>query len=236
MRPPTDGTVHVATPIPPLGAATPWDEPEAYGVGRAFFLTWWQVIIRPRETLARVPARRGALTRPFSFALACGLVRWVTPHLPRFLAVSREVLLQVQEGANAVVAIRGMVQLLAFVVGLPLAWILARVALLGGLDAVLLRLVRAGRGGMEATLRGACFSSAPEVLGAVPHLWWGTELWQAGLRFIAYRDIHRNSGLRTFGVLLSVVLTLALYLLGGLVDVAVSSGLEEAAASLGLRS
>ena len=38
------------------------------------------------------------------------------------------------------------------------------------------------------------------------------ELWQAWLRFLGYRRLHRNRGARTVAVASVVLLTLALYL------------------------
>lgn len=219
----------------PRFEAVPWDERRSLGRARAFLMTWWRVVSHPRQTFARMPPRNAAAWGPFSFALLCCLVRWVAPHLAVSVRLCRELLFQVQEGADAFVAMKGVLFMLGLVLGLPLGWAVLRVFILGALDHALLWLFRSASGGVEPTLRAACYSAAPVMFGGVVQVWWLAELWQAGLRFIAYRSVHQNRGVRTLLVLLVVLLTLVFYLAGNMVDSVIESGLDGMGRSLGIR-
>lgn len=86
-----------------------------------------------------------------------------------------------------------------------------RLMVMTGVIHLLLKVLRAGRGGPEATFRVLCYSAAPLVIGFVPFL--GPivgGVWSLVLTVIGLKEAHRtNYSSALFGVLVPIMLLLA---------------------------
>ncbi len=86
-----------------------------------------------------------------------------------------------------------------------------RLMVMTGVIHLLLKTLRAGKGGPEATFRVLCYSAAPLIVGVVPFL--GPivgGLWSLALTVIGLKEAHRtNYSSALFGVLVPILLLLA---------------------------
>lgn len=86
-----------------------------------------------------------------------------------------------------------------------------RLMVMTGVIHLLLKVLRAGKGGPEATFRVLCYSAAPLIVGVVPFL--GPVvggLWSLALTIIGLKEAHRTSySTALFGVLVPILLLLA---------------------------
>lgn len=86
-----------------------------------------------------------------------------------------------------------------------------RLMVMTGVIHLLLKTLRAGKGGPEATFRVLCYSAAPLIVGVVPFL--GPivgGLWSLALTVIGLKEAHRTSySSALFGVLVPILLLLA---------------------------
>lgn len=86
-----------------------------------------------------------------------------------------------------------------------------RLMVMTGVIHLLLKILRAGKGGPEATFRVLCYSAAPLIVGVVPFL--GPivgGLWSLVLTIIGLKEAHRTSySSALFGVLVPILLLLA---------------------------
>lgn len=187
----------------------PWEERSKIGLFGGYWQTSKAVMMTPAESFKRMPPVTGRWWDPLSYAMlssVLGVSGTMVVYLLIFgiggvAAIADTGFKAGGLGAGAMVGIFiGVV--VALFVGVPIAT-LATVFIWTGIEHLMLMLVGAQPKSFEATLRGACYSHAPCVLGLIPFCGaYAYPIWQLVCRIFAYAGVHRTTGGRSAAAVL----------------------------------
>ncbi len=179
----------------------PWEERHKLGLFRGYWETTKAVMLRPDQSFGGLSPETGKWWDPLSYAIisnylgvsgiaAFYLLMFGIGGVAAYLDKSSKS--SASLGVAEAVAIVGII--VFFLVMVPIGAILGAFVW-GGVEHLMLKLVGVNTRGFEATVRGACYSAAPAVLGLVPvcgsyvHPVWGIVC-----RIFAYRGVHKTTG------------------------------------------
>jgi len=218
----------------PAGGAQPWPTPgAAQSTGspvpfedlprHGFFPGLWStirmVLTKPSAFFAVMPVT-GGMAKPLVFHLLLAEFMMACQYLWSMAGIGATAeYLGSPEMMDLGLGAASAAPVLLFIV-YPLLLVL-RLMLMTGVIHLLLRVVRSGGGGAEATFRVLCYSAAPLLLGIVPGF--GPLIggvWSIGLTILGLKAAHRTSiSSAMFAVLVPILMMLAavLGLLQGMV-------------------
>jgi len=190
-------------------SSVPFEDLPAYGFFPGMWGTIRQVLTGPAAFFRAMPIH-GGIAKPLAFHLL----------LAEFMVVCQY--LWSMAGIGATAEYLGSPELLDMGLGVaqaapvllflvyPLLLVL-RLMIMTGVIHLLLRLVRTGDSGAEATFRVLCYSAAPLLLGIIPGfgpLMGG--VWSIGLTILGLKEAHRTrTSAALFAVLVPILMMLA---------------------------
>lgn len=193
----------------PRESPVPFENLRHVGFFPGMWATIRTILLRPAAFFHTMPVR-GGMGKPLAFHLL----------LAEFMVVCQY--LWSLAGIGATAEYLGSPQVMDMGLGLAQAapimlfivyplLLVVRVMVMTGVIHVLLRLVRCGDAGAEATFRVLCYSAAPLVLGVIPGI--GSivgGVWSIGLTVIGLKEAHRSRySAAMFAVLVPILLLLA---------------------------
>jgi hypothetical protein len=196
----------------------PWEERATLGLFQGYWQTTKAVLLNPTQSFNRLASATGRWWDPLSYAIFSaffGVSGIAVFYLSVFGTVGIATLLQdqwkmrVPEGVFVGVIV--VAAILFFLILIPVNAII-RAFVWGGVEHLMLKLVGVSTRGFEATLRGACYATAPMLIGIVPIC--GVQVypvWEIVCRILAYRGVHRTT---TGKAAAAVLLPLALCCVG----------------------
>jgi len=207
-----------AAPVEPAGglntanaasSSVPFEDLPAYGFFPGIWGTIRQVLTGPAAFFRAMPIH-GGIAKPLAFHLLLAELMVVCQYLWSLAGIGATAeYLGSPELLDMGLGVAQAAPVLLFLI-YPLLLVL-RLMIMTGVIHLLLRLVRAGDSGAEATFRVLCYSAAPLLLGIIPGF--GPLLggvWSIGLTIIGLKEAHRTrTSAAMFAVLVPILMMLA---------------------------
>ncbi|WP_426755786.1 YIP1 family protein [Myxococcus sp. Y35] len=191
--------------------ALPWDQRAELGTLRAFWRTCLAVMLRPAATFERARPE-GSMGSSLGFATLSHLAASCTTFLV-YMSIVLLIPRELPESDNVDPVALSLMWVGLMGVGLVLSPIVGMLATVANaaLDHLVFRLSGTGQP-FEVTLRANALSLSPYLLGLVPLCgMYIAPLWVLGLRFYAYRALHRTGwGTAVLGALAAPLLSCGL--------------------------
>lgn len=191
------------------GSPVPFEDLPLHGFFPGLWNTIRQVLTKPSDFFSTMPVT-GGMGRPLVFFLLVSEFMVLCQFVWGIFGIGvMAQYLQSPELMDMGMGLGGFALVLLLVVG-PLVFIL-NIMLMTALTHVLLKLLRSGGSGPEATFRVLCYASAPLLLCFIPVLGpHAGELWSLGLAVIGLHRAHRTSvSASLFAVMVPLLMLLA---------------------------
>lgn len=206
----------------PAGSPVPFENLPQHGFFPGLWGTIRMILTGPSAFFRAMPAH-GGMAKPLAFHLLLAEFMIVCQYLWSMVGIGATAeYLGSPELMDLGLGAASAAPALLFLV-YPLLLVL-RLMLMTGIIHLLLRMVRSGDSGAEATFRVLCYSAAPLLLGILPGF--GPLIggvWSIGLTIIGLKEIHRTRySSAMFAVLVPILMMLAAVL--GLMQGMVKAG------------
>jgi hypothetical protein len=191
------------------GSPVPFEDLPLYGFFPGLFATIRMILVTPALFFKAMP-RTGGMAKPLVFHLLLAEFMVLCQYMWGVAGVG---MVSQYTGSNELmdmgVSMVGMTPVLLFVF-YPLLLVL-RLMIMTGVVHLLLKMLRSGGGGAEATFRVICYSAATLVCGIVPFFGpLAGSLWSVVITVIGLKHVHRtNASTALFAVLVPILLLLA---------------------------
>lgn len=186
--------------------ATPWENRSELGLWQGIYQTFKAVLFSPENFFSTVTFRRG-IKEPLAYGLLVGSIGSMFGFFWQFLMMSGSL---VALGEELMGHLSMSLIFLAIIIISPI-FVTIAMFLTSGVLHLLLRIVRAGKNGFEATFRVVSYSQATQIWGVIPFIGGFIGfIWILIVQIVGLREIHETSYLR---VILALLIPVALILL-----------------------
>ncbi|GAB6125125.1 YIP1 family protein [Humidesulfovibrio idahonensis] len=191
------------------GSSVPFEDLPRYGFFPGIWGTIRQVTMTPVAFFRAMPTHAG-MAKPLAFHILLAELMVVCQYLWSMAGIGATAeYLGKPEVMDMGLGLAQAAPLMLFLI-YPLLLVL-RVMIVTGIIHVLLRLIRSGDSGAEATFRVLCYSAAPLLLGVIPAI--GPlvgGVWSIGLTVIGLKVAHKTrTSAALFAVLVPILMMLA---------------------------
>ncbi|HWR02793.1 MAG TPA: YIP1 family protein [Humidesulfovibrio sp.] len=191
------------------GSPVPFEDLPRHGFFPGLWSTIRMLVVSPSAFFSAMPVH-GGMAKPLAFHLLLAEFMVVCQYLWSMVGIGATAeYLGSKEIMDMGLGVAGAAPLLLFLV-YPLLLVL-RLMLMTGIIHLLLRTLRSGGSGAEATFRVLCYSAAPLVLGIIPGI--GPLVggaWSIGLTILGLKLAHRTQiSAAMFAVLVPILMMLA---------------------------
>jgi len=191
------------------GSSVPFEDLPRYGFFPGIWGTIRQVLLSPVAFFRTMPVHAG-MAKPLVFHLLLAEFMVVCQYLWSLAGIGATAeYLGNPEVMDMGLGLAQAAPLMLFLI-YPLLLVL-RLMIMTGIIHLLLKLIRSGDSGAEATFRALCYSAAPLLLGIIPAI--GPlvgGVWSIGLTVIGLREAHKTRySAALFAVLVPILMMLA---------------------------
>lgn len=182
---------------------SPWENRSNFGLWQGIYQTLKSVLFSP-EKLFRTLTYKGGIKEPLAFGLLVACLGAMTGFFWKFLILSGGLLSFAYPLFGQLTA--ALIFLFVIVI-IPVS-VTVFMFIYSGILHILLRILRAGQNGFEATFRVVAYSQAAQVWDLIPFFGGPVALiWQFIVQIIGLREIHETSYLRVIiGLMIPVAL------------------------------